>query len=67
MPSPARSTSKSVGENLDWTLRRTKTVLPESFEAAGRSAPAKEGSGSAVEKAMRTSRSMAAGRTEKPQ
>jgi len=65
-PSAVRSTSKLVGENLLDRLRRTKVVLPSAL-GAGRSAPLNEGSGSEVAKAMRTSRSMAAGRTEKPQ
>ena len=69
-PLPAKSTSNAVGEYFSSVLRRTMTVLP-GLEGLGMSSFAAAAAASSVrgsvEKAIRTSRSMAAGRTLNPQ
>lgn len=66
-PLPVKSTSTVVGEYLLSTLRRTMTVLPGRDGRGMSSFPLEEDWAGSVEKAIRTSRSMAAGRTENPQ
>lgn len=66
-PLPVRSTSNAVGEYLDSVLWRTTTVLP-GLDGFGTSLLAGESAAAgSVENAIRTSRSIAAGRTENPQ
>lgn len=65
-PLPVKSTSNAVGEYFSSVLRKTMTVLP-GLDGLGMLSSLLSSVMGSVEKAIRTSRSMAAGRTLNPQ